>query len=480
MSIENLFQTTIGKEIYKKATKAISDFSMEDMIKSGVLVGFSGGADSVMLLLFLLEYRKHVNFEITAVHVNHGIRGDEASRDESFSKSFVEGLGVEFLSISVDVPNAAIEMGKGIEEVARSLRYSCFSDIIFGRNDISTVAVAHNASDNLETVIMNMMRGSGIRGMSGIQPVRDNIIRPLIYVSKDDIRKALEDSEIPFVIDSTNLSSDYRRNYIRNEIFPLFFKLASSPEDVVTRLCESLRCDLDYIERASSDFYSTNLNLGKVITDSLISLHPAIRSRVIMRMALDFEGASCEKVHVDKISSLLGKDFSYDLPGGITFVSNKDFSYVTKTEGVTSSFEYDVKLSMGENSLNNLDAVVILSSTPLDAAAREFDTENTSIKTFSNVYKKSIQQCIDFDIIKGDLRVRSRRDGDSYRYGNITHKVKKIFNDKKIPVEIRNKIPVFYDEDGIVWIPGFSARDGVRNRQDTENKLYITVLYDRD
>ena len=197
--LNKLFSSPEGKAVYDNACRAISDFNMEEDIRSGVLVGLSGGADSVMLLCFLAEYRKRTShFNILSFHLNHCIRGAEADSDEEFSRRISEALGIDFVSRSVDVPAMAKALCKGIEETAREARYSCFKELIQGRKDLNTIAVAHNSTDNLETVLLNIMRGSGARGASGIPPKRDNIIRPLIYSSKSIIVRALDFASVGF------------------------------------------------------------------------------------------------------------------------------------------------------------------------------------------------------------------------------------------------------------------------------------------
>ena len=229
-TILDMFASKKGSELYERIVTTVEREGMSALIERGVLVGFSGGADSVFLACFLTEYRRRRggSFKILALHVNHGIRGDEADRDEQFSKSFARELDIEFESRSVDVPSIAKEHGIGIEEAARNARYSIFNEIISSRNDIFTIAVAHNATDNTETVLMNILRGSGLSGVSGIKPVRDNIVRPVIAVSKEEITDILSEYGISYVTDSTNLSTDYSRNYVRNEILPLFKRLSKN------------------------------------------------------------------------------------------------------------------------------------------------------------------------------------------------------------------------------------------------------------
>ena len=459
IDVKELFNTPRGKEIYEKAKSAVQDFSMADKLCGGVLVGFSGGADSVMLLCFLKRYyEENSGGKILAVHINHMIRGSESDRDEDFSRCFCSALGVEFVSLKFDVIAEAKKLSKGIEETARDIRYSAFDSLLQGRNNISCIAVAHNATDNLETALFNMMRGAGSRGVSGILPVRDSIIRPLIYIPKRDITGTLDAASIPYVIDSTNAEIDYKRNYIRSEIIPKLHYLTEDPEAQFTKLSTALRADDSYLDDEAERFINKFDGL-KVPANELQGLHKAISSRVIRTMAKRGGSSGCEFTHISKISELLGKDFSIALPGGVSFISESGVCRVGKPMP-ESSPSYEHKLQIGVNIIPEINSAVILSYEKIE-------------NSFSNVYKISIQQTIDFDIINGVLSVRERRDGDSYVYGKMRRKLKKIFNDKSIPQNERSRIPIICDDTGILWVPGFPVRDG--GDRNSKRKLFIAV-----
>ena len=459
IDVKELFDTPRGKEIYCKARRAVKDFSMADKLRVGALVGFSGGADSVMLLCFLKRYyEENPGGKILAIHVNHMIRGAEACRDETFSRDFCSALGVEFISLKFDVIAEAKKLSKGIEETARDIRYSAFDDILQGRNDISCIAVAHNATDNLETAIFNMMRGSGSRGVAGILPVRDSIIRPLIYIPKRDITGVLDAASVPYVIDSTNAEIDYKRNYIRSEIIPKLHYLTENPEAQITKLSFALRTDDSYLEDEAEKFL--NKFDGCVVPASeLQRLHKALSARVIRSMAKKGGSSGCEFTHIAKISELLGKDFSIALPGGVSFISESGVCRVAKPM-LEARPSYERKLQIGVNLIPEINCAVILSNEKID-------------NSFSKVYKISIQQIIDFDIISGELSVREKRDGDSYVYGKMRRKLKKIFNDRSIPQNVRSRIPIICDDAGILWVPGFPVRDG--GDKNSKRKLFIAV-----
>ena len=458
-----MFASEKGKKIYEQVLRTIEKEKMSPLIDSGVLVGFSGGADSVFLLCFLLEYKTRMNksFPILAVHVNHCIRDTEAEKDECFSKDFCDKLNVDFKSLKINVPKLRHNLNIGMEEAARIARYDAFDKIISGRNDISSIVVAHNATDNVETVLMNIFRGSGLSGVCGIKPIRKNIIRPIISVSKSDIVFLLEENNIPYVTDSTNLSSDYTRNYVRNEILPLCSRLSDCPEAAIARLTSNLRSDLDYINEQAYLFIK-NECLDNIYTAKLRSLHTSLRSRVLSILIHQNTGEFPEEKHISALHHLILNDnFVYSLPGTMNFISQRGVCLFSPKKNENSLMGQIFSLVKGENKISGTNLTVYIG---------EFD------KSSSNVYNFSIQVCISSAIIDEGLTLRFRSDGDSYKYCGITHKLKKVFNDRNIPPRERDLIPILCDKQGIVVIPGMSERDGSKSDILSDNTP-ITFAY---
>ena len=440
LDYRSTFDSSLGKVVYAKCKNAVIKYGMDSHIKRGVVLGLSGGADSVLLLLFLLKYIDETGCgKVICAHVNHCIRGCEADRDEDFSASICRDLGVEFTSVKIDVPSIAKRDRIGVEECARNARYSYFNSLISSREDISSIAVAHNASDNSETILLNIMRGCGLKGAAGIQPVRDNVIRPLIFVSKSDVEALLSECGVPYVFDSTNSEDDYSRNYIRLHILPLFKQLNSSPDEMFSRLSENLRSDDSFIAEAADDFIALHEN---ILVKDLRSLHRAVLSRVISSLITGAGGGVSSAVLSDIISLLNSDNFSYSLPGKKRFVC--DHGLVSVVCDVDEKENYFFELTDGLNSIEEFDSAVSVSD------SKEF---------YLNVYKISIQANLSSAIIKGRLYLRPRRDGDTVYYGGMTHKLKKMLCDKKIPRDKRQLIPVLCDESGVVWMPGFGVRD---------------------
>lgn len=459
---KEIFNSEIGAVIYDRINQTIRKYKMDALIESGVLLGFSGGADSVMLLLFLLEYRRRneKDFNLLCVHVNHGIRGDEAKRDEEFSREIVSTSLADFESVSVDVPALALESGTGLEETARNARYSVFHGIIESRNDILCIAVAHNATDNAETIIFNMLRGTGLSGVCGIKPTRDNIIRPLLGISKREIVGLLENFNVPYVIDSTNLSSEYSRNYIRNEILPLFERLSANPESSITRMSENLLEDLKFIDKSADEFIKRHVNDANIDVAELLTLPDSLFARVISKMIYRKNGIYPEEKHISAIKRAMSKkNFNISLSGKYNFSCQRGKCFFVDKSAENPLVNMIFPLSSGENIINGTNIVVYLG---------DID------KSFLNVYNFSIQANVSSDIIDNGVYLRIRAEGDSYRYKGMTHKLKKVFNDRNIPPVERDYIPIIADNDGILWIPGLPVRDEASSGT---KKTSITVCY---
>lgn len=437
--------------LYGKLSSAIKDFSMEGMLKGGVLVGLSGGADSVMLLHLLLEYRRrNFDFSIVALHVNHGIRGDEAERDLLFCQFLCSELGIEFLSVREDVPAIAERLGQGIEECARGVRYSAFSSALEKREDISFIATAHNADDNAETILLNILRGSGTRGGAGIPPVRDNVIRPLIYCTKSEIVKTLEEAKIAFVTDSTNLSMDYTRNFIRNKVLSGLCERFDDPYGMFSRFSRNLRADDDFILCQAKEFLDTH---NPVLNSDLSSLHRSLLLRVLSLMS----GVSMSESLFEDIFAMLCKDnFTYCIKNDVFFVCERGICSVRR--GKEESREFSFQLQYGVNRFDDFGADVILSETEIP-------------KTSLNVYSFSITRAISSDIIRGEIYIRSRKDGDTVKYGGITRKIKKLFSDNKLSSLVKDRVPLLCDKQGVLWIPGLGSREG----GESEKKIFVAL-----
>ncbi len=457
--VTDLTHTGKSAQIEKLYLDAVKQYNM---IGDGdvVLAAFSGGADSCALLDLLCRFIGADR--LRAIHVNHGIRGAEADADEAFCRSFCTERGIELTVIRADIPSIAKEKGIGIEEAARDFRYRNF-ELAADKYGCSKIAVAHNADDNLETVIFNLARGSGRNGLAGIPPVRDRIIRPLIFADKSDIIEYCAERKIDFATDSTNTDTDYTRNFIRHKIIPQIKRLNPSATHAVTRSCRALREDGAYLDGMANGISED------MPTKELAALPLPILKRFIINQYKKLNTlVQLESVHITDIASLIGECPSgtkyISLPGKVRAVIGKTF-FFEKDEKVTDITVFEewgpVQLKIGVNQLPHGD-VIILSNNKKD------------IITDKNIYKLSIHTFVNSDKIVGAVYARQRKSGDTVRFGGMTRCVKKLFQTKKLSQLQRAQMPLICDDSGIIWVPGFPARDGLSENGD--RILYIAYL----
>lgn len=453
--------------VEEKFSDAVRRYSM--LSCRSLLVGLSGGADSVALLYLLKKEAVKRGFSLFALHVNHGIRGEEALRDENFCVSLCKSWNIELSVVRIDVPKIAAESKTGLEEAARNCRYAAFDEFCRERG-VERIATAHNASDNLETVLFNLARGGALKGLSGIPAVRGNIVRPLIFCSKSEITEYLRENEIDFVYDSTNSDTDYTRNLIRHKIVPELRSINPSLEDTFSRSALLLQSDNEYLEKIAKEFVGGEL-------DELRSLDKAILGRVIKNRYREFSnGKELEHVHVSDVEALIkaGKPHSsISLPDDISAViENNRLVFLRKNEKKEGA-PYFISLSLGENIIPEDNSVIYICK-----ENEENSEKNEHLRKYlinkQNIYKISIKASVSFDIMNFSLSARSRKDGDSYRHGSMTRKVKKLLSEKKLPLDYRDTLPIITSGDNIVWIPGFPVSDAFLP-QDNESSKQIAI-----
>lgn len=417
----------------------------------GILIGLSGGADSMLLLHLMHLLAQKENFKIFALHIHHGIRAEEADRDELFAKTEAEKRSVAFASVRINVPKVAEAENMGVEETARRLRYELFSEYA-EKEDLAYIFTAHHATDHAETVLWHVSRGAGGKGLCGIPLKRKangrTVFRPLLGLTAEEIRNAATEAGISFVTDSTNSDVSYTRNYVRNEILPRMRKLNPSLETAFRRMSENLSEDMDCLALLAKDALSSAEEREGLNKTLLLSMHPAIRYRVFRAYFIKKNPCAPlpERVHTDALfSKMSGKDnFSLSFPGDIRV--SVWGNYVTVGDlPIAQSETKSFSIHMGENLLPDGGRIWLFPKNTLP-----FQT---------NVYNSSIHRDLSSATINGNLYVRTKKEGDAYRYGGVTHKLKKLFSDAKIPISERERIPIVCDEGGILWVPYFGVRE---------------------
>ena len=403
-----------------------------------VTVALSGGADSVALLHALYNLKNELNITINAAHLNHSIRGEEAERDALFVKTFCANIGVELYYEKYDVPKYAKEKGISIELAAREVRYEFLQRVAAGK-----IATAHTASDNLETMIFNLTRGTSLKGLCGIPLRRGNIIRPIIYCTRAMVEEYCCNNSLNYVTDSTNLSDDYSRNKIRHNVIPILKEINPSLENAALRTSEGLQQDCDYLSKKAEEILYKYSDDECLNIEDFENISPSIAKRVIKQyFEICYPSVLLESKHINDIYLLcINKSGKINLPSDLFATVSNGFLNFSDCN-LENNTQFAVKVSESEK-INNL---------------------------FAN-------NQIDCDKIVGKWILRTRLQGDKIRLQNrgITKTIKKIFTENKVPLALRDKIPVIADDKGVIWVYGIGVAERVAPNSNTDKILVVEV-----
>jgi tRNA(Ile)-lysidine synthase len=408
-----------------------------------VLLAVSGGGDSVFLLHALLELRTHFDLTLAVAHLNHGIRGEEGDADESYVRKLARRHSLDFFSRREDVPAYSTEHGIGVEEAGRILRYAFFDECLRSWKG-TRIATGHTRTDSAETIFLNLLRGSGPRGLSGIPPRRDAIIRPLIALNRDEIASELERQGIDYKTDKTNLVVSFKRNFIRNVVFPELERGFPGFEERVARTAEMLREESDFLEtwvdRELGKVWKRAPE-GEVILDRsrVLSYHSSVRKWMFHRLLdVGYEGSR-------SLDEVLERGGRLSLPDGWKIeVSEGD----VRLHRFERTWKRVLDLAIGET--------VRIPELNLRIRASRVKTRRSGTPFLAYI---SLRRA------RGRLRVRSRRQGDGIEIPGIGRKsLKKLFIDRKIPRWRRGLSPLILSGDTVLWAVGVQKgfREDVR------------------
>lgn len=439
-----------------------------------IVVGLSGGADSVCLLVALSELSDRLGIScdgIFAVHINHMIRGTEADGDEAFAKALCDRLGITFISYRKDIKSYAAELGCTVEEAGRKYRYKCFDDVSEKYN-CNRTAVAHNKNDLAETVVFNMLRGSGLKGMSGIQPVRGNIIRPLLDVTRQQIEEYLSDCNQSYRNDSTNDTLDYDRNKIRHVILPAMQEVNSSAVRHICQMAEEAKNSYSFIHHKALekyDGYVEDDDFGRTITldvNSIYKYNPVLQEHVIHEAIGDVAGIKKDitRRHIMAVVGLLYQDTGkvVELPYGIRARRSYEKLIITNKQETASDYYIDIT-DEGVYNIPEWGSIEI-----------SFISNNTGIEVSKKVYTKMA----DYGKMKDNLCIRTPEDGDYITIdsnGN-TKKLSRVFIDNKIDREKRADWPVLACGHEIVWVLGVRYSESYKIDKETTKIIYMNCI----
>lgn len=441
--------------------------NINNMIVKGdrIIVGVSGGPDSICLLHALHYLREKLNIEVIAAHVNHCIRGKTADEDEEYVLTFCDSNKIECHSIKIEVEEIAKAQNISTESAGRNARYDFFYQLMKDCN-ASKIAVAHNANDQAETVLMRLMRGAGSHGLSGIRAVRDGVvIRPLLNVKRQEIEDYCLENNLKARIDETNLQTIYARNKVRLELIPYIRENFNN--DIINTLIRtstSLAIDSDFMENEAREKFLNYCSIHKekvIIAKEAFGLHKAMLVRIIRLAFIKLTGSlvNLEGVHiydVIKIQSLgTGKELS--LPNGILACNNYGDIQLKRISETPNKNVKEYLLKLGENNV---------------------DGYKVTIKELNNLslnYENKYIKYFDMDEIKGRMMFRYRKEGDRMTPIGMkgSKKLKDIFIDLKVPKDERGKIPIICFNDKIAWLVGYKTSEEFKIDKATKAILEI-------
>ncbi len=453
-------------------TNEIYNYIMENsMLESGdcVVVGVSGGADSTCLLLVLHELAAKLELgRLVAVHVNHMIRGSEADEDEEFVKSFCEKNNIEFVAFHKDIPVYAAANKLTIEEAGRLFRYECFEKTL-EKYSCNKIAVAHNKNDLAETVIFNLIRGTGLKGISGIMPVRGNIIRPILGMTRVDIEDYLVKKEQDFREDSTNSQLEYTRNKIRHLIIPAMEDINSGAIKHICQIADEAKKSYSFIREQALEGYDAGLEedgFGKSVNldvNQLYTFSPVLQEHVIHEAIGKVAGnkKNITRNHIMSVVSLIYQDTGrmVELPYNIK--ARKSYDKIIISSKVAQESDYNI-------SINKSGSYIIPGWGTMDVA---FENKESDIDVSKKIYTKMA----DYDKIKDGLCIRTPTDGDYIvidSKGN-TKKLSRVFIDNKIDREIRNNWPILANDKEVLWVLGLRYSESCKIQDDTKKIIHL-------
>lgn len=436
-----------------------------DLINENDIIGVavSGGSDSMALLHFLQNFRKHLDFDIVALHVDHNLR-DTSKRDADFVAKMCSEYNIKLLSSQVNVSEFCKKTGRTIEDGARELRYKFFNQCIQDKL-VTKIALAHHMKDQAETVLLHILRGSGLQGACGMQEQRNYFIRPLLHTSKYEILAYIKANNLKYMHDETNDCTDYTRNFLRNEIFPILENKFPSFEKNLCSFADNCKEEHNYI--------CSNIDFNQIIKKNnevkipleffKMNISLIYRSMVY---ALNLLGnfKDFEKRHLELLCNLVKNSTSgskINLAHNI--VAYKDYNHLTLAYDKLLKTNEQVNFKPSEYNVENFGQVNFI----------KINNLNEIKDKFSNIF--------DLDKLPKNCVIRTRKEGDLFiKFGGGTKKLKDYLIDKKIPQRYRDFIPLIAKDNIIYAILGIDISELIKYDQNTKNYIGIEVKQDTD
>ena len=443
-----------------------------------LIVGVSAGVDSMVLLHLLSAYRQEFDLSLIVAHVNHGLRPEESEKEMELVKKESERLGFTFEYGPFNVKEFQEVGGISLQDAARRIRFHFFN-VLLQKYNANKIALGHHADDQVETVLLRLMRGSGLKGLKGMLPIREGrVIRPLLEVWRREVESFVEEMKIPYLLDSSNLKKNYLRNRLRLTLIPLIEKeYQPNFKKIVLKTSTILREENDYLERGAEEAYQKIVREEKDALSFKFSeyqfLHPAIQWRIIQKMLgriysgetviEEREGMEVDQIY-KKFHQLL-PSFFIELPHGVSLEKRYDLVLIGKG-WVKPVPPFEVELiSPGRNYVEEIKREVVIGETSRD-------------DKFKDLYGLPDIALLDYQSLQFPLKMRNFRPGDRFRPLGVkgTQKLKEFFIDHKIPKFERPRIPLLISGEMIAWIVGYRIDERVKVTEKTKRILKVEVI----
>lgn len=429
-----------------------------------ILVGFSGGADSTALLELLREYGEA---RILALHVNHGIRGAEADRDQAFCEEFCRERGIPLKVVYKDVPGIAGEQKISTEEAGRQARYEAFEEELrAGRAD--RAALAHHQDDQAETMLFHLMRGTGLRGLRGMEPVRMPYIRPLLCVGKAELRRWLEARGTPWIEDSSNRELTYMRNRIRHQVLAPMEQIRPGSAARMAGTAQKLLEAEDFLEKELEARRKETVRKREdgygILLKPFCSMHPFLKKQLVLQCLERLLGPARhpEEVHVLQVCAL---------------AEGRRGSRVTLPDGCFAVLGYDeLWLQRGYGCEKNMEVVYCEAGREYHYMGAQFLLSLEEREKIGEIPVNRYTKWFDYDKIKDTPVLRTRRPGDYLELsGGIHKKLKDYLIDSKVPAQERDRCILLADGSHILWVAGMRISERARVTEQTKRVLKVQM-----
>ncbi len=426
-----------------------------------VLVGLSGGADSVALLVCL----KELGYNVSAMHINHNLRGKESDRDEQFCAELCRTRGISLNIKSVDVKSYCLGNKVSIEEGARELRYKEFSEA-----NADKICTAHTLSDSVETMLINLIRGTALKGLCGVPHKRGKIVRPLIECTREEVEKFLNERGISYVTDSTNNSDDYTRNKIRHSVIPKLIEITAEQNGNlyknISKTLLSLKLDESYLNsEAEKLIKKSQIDKNTYDIEIISEQHQAISNRVFI-MLLKRYGVEVSTAKLDDLKRVCYDGKKINLKNNVYAIAKS--GKLTFSGGRVNDPAYSKEISLNSSELREITEDFFGRRVKVCLIERKNE--------LTNIHNMFTKKNIDYDKIKGRIFLRNRLSGDKIRIPErgLTKSLKKLFNES-VPLERRQKTVILSDDDGVIFVEGFGADERVSADEGTRRILDVEI-----